>query len=97
MIDREKLTKTDSRIITEIAQRAVKQYGEHGVELDMQSTEMDVAAVHINCGGLRLLELLSADDFNFAHDITGIANHLDREKGVLTGCFLPRFSAKGGK
>lgn len=54
---------------------------------------MDVAAVHANGNPLRLSDLLAADDFNFAHDMSGICNCLDRETGKLTGDFSPRFSA----
>ena len=37
--------------------------------------------------------LLSADDFNFMHDVAGICRHMNRETGELGGCFLPRFTA----
>jgi hypothetical protein len=38
--------------------------------------------------------LLSADDFNFMHDIAGISRHINRETGELEGHFLPRFTRK---
>jgi len=53
---------------------------------------MDVSAVHANGNPLRLEDLLHADDFNFAHDMSGICNCLDRNTGKLTRNFLPRFS-----
>jgi hypothetical protein len=53
---------------------------------------MDVSAVHANGNPLRLEALLAADDFNFAHDMSGICNCLDRETGKLTRNFSPRFS-----
>lgn len=42
---------------------------------------------------MRWVDLVQADDFNFAHDVVGIANHLDRDTGELKDCFLPRFAA----
>ena len=35
--------------------------------------------------------LLAADDFNFLHDMAGIASHLDRTTGRIDGFFRPRF------
>lgn len=35
-------------------------------------------------------KLMAFDDFNFLHDIGGIANHIDRSTGKLTGFFSPR-------
>lgn len=55
---------------------------------------MDVTAVHANGNPLRLEALLEADDFNFAHDMSGICNCLDRETGKLTRNFSPRFSRR---
>lgn len=57
--------------------------------MDMQ---MDVTAVHANGNPLRLEELLAADEFNFAHDMSGICNCLDRDTGQLTKGFSPRYS-----
>lgn len=54
---------------------------------------MDLSAVHAT-RPLRLAELANADDFNFAHDMVGIARHLDRETGELGGCFVPRFARR---
>ena len=43
---------------------------------------------------LKLEDWLNADDFNFAHDIVGIVNNIDRSKfpAVNFGYFLPRFA-----
>ncbi len=56
------------------------------------SLHMDVSATHANGNPLRLADLLAADDFNFAHDLSGICNCLDRNTGKLTNNFRPRFS-----
>lgn len=58
---------------------------------DRLSASMDLTATHLNGCPLRLRDLLEADDFNFAHDVGGIAGHIDRSTGKLTRCFLPRF------
>jgi hypothetical protein len=63
----------------------------YGSRMDIH---MDVTAVHANGNPLRLRDLLAADDFNFAHDISGICNCLDRETGQLTRNFSPRFSRR---
>jgi hypothetical protein len=83
------ISKEDSLIIGKIAQRAVKLLG-----TDFIDTSMDITAVHLNDTPLRLNDLLNADDFNFAHDVNGIAGHLNRQTGMLMNCFLPRFSGK---
>ncbi len=36
--------------------------------------------------------LLKADEFNFAHDISGIINCINRETGFLDRHFIPRFA-----
>jgi len=81
-------TEEEANLITEMAMRAADRFG-----ADVLSTEMDIAATHLNGNPLKLDDLLAADDFNFAHDINGIARHLDRDTGKLMHCFLPRFSA----
>lgn len=61
--------------------------------------EMDFCAVQNSSTPLDLSKLLAADDFNFAHDVFGIARHLDRRDdsetaGELGGFFLPRYAIK---
>lgn len=42
---------------------------------------------------LRLDDLLNADDLNFAHDIIGIVNNIQRNtQPVEFGLFVPRFA-----
>lgn len=41
---------------------------------------------------LRLEELLNADDFNFAHDIVGIVNNIDRRNPTDFNLFVPRYA-----
>lgn len=54
---------------------------------------MSIAACHLNGCPLRLQELATADDFNFAHDVVGIDQHIDHETGKLQYHFRPRFAA----
>lgn len=81
-------TKKDIKLITKIAQRAVKMNPEY----DYMDASMDVTAVHLNDCKLDLKKLLGFDDFNFAHDVFGINRHINRGNGKLQNCFLPRCS-----
>jgi len=84
------LSNREDRIVVKIGMRAAKE-----LELDMKSVEMDITACHLNGCKLRLLDLLKSDKFNFTHDVYGIAAHLDRKTGKLTGCFWPRYAIPG--
>lgn len=83
-----KVSAEDHRLIEEIAKR--------GAALGIKGGPliMDLTAVHANGNPLRLLDLLRADDFNFAHDVEGIAFHIDRKTGELKNFFVPRFSVR---
>jgi len=61
---------------------------------DRMTLHMDLCATHANGNPMDFQRLLDADDFNFAHDIVGIQNHISRETGKLMNCFSPRFSAR---
>ena len=84
-------SRTEARIIHEIAQRAMKLSARIRDPFTTLDISMDITAVHCNGCPLRLEALRDADDFNFAHDILGIRRHLDRDTGQLGDCFLPRF------
>jgi len=80
----------DAGTISKIVKRAwphVKSVYKSTLDLNM-----DITATHANGNPLRLQDLLESDDFNFSHDIIGIARHLDRRTGKLIGFFVPRFS-----
>ena len=77
----------DEPIVRAIAKRAASKLGVNFLDI-----EMDLTVTHLNGTPLRLSELLEADKFNFAHDIFGIQNHINRNNGKIEGFFLPRFS-----
>ena len=42
---------------------------------------------------LRLEDLLNADDGNFAHDVVGIVNNIDRNNPTDFNLFVPRYAS----
>jgi len=84
-------TKQDTKLLAEIVKRAMKLKPlKKQRRLDVM---MDIQAAHCNGCKLDLVKFLGFDEFNFAHDVVGILNHIDRTTGKLTQCFLPRCSA----
>ena len=73
----------------EIADRAK----EIGYEGDRLSLLMDIESAD-KVFNLRLEDWLSADDFNFAHDLYGIMNNIVRDEFPAKnfGLFVPRFA-----
>jgi len=76
----------DFALISRIADRSI----DMGDPRKKWCIVLDLGAVHETIG-LRLQDLLDADDNDFMHDILGIRMHLDRKTKQLTHCFLPRF------
>jgi hypothetical protein len=89
MLNWTEITRDELGLIRKIATRARQIYPQLGA-LDLQ---MDIEATHSNGCPLKLKELLEAENFDFAHDIAGIHNNLNRNTGKLENCFLPRYSA----
>lgn len=83
------VTPEERLTVGRIVQRAAKMFP----DWDKTSLAMDLVATHNHACRLRLTDLLEADDFNFAHDITGIVYNLDRYELTFKNCFLPRFTA----
>lgn len=46
-----------------------------------------------NVFDLRLEDLLKADDMNFAHDIVGIVNNINRKNPIDFNLFVPRYAS----
>lgn len=84
--------KDEIELEDKIAYRAVAMAAKLGIALIHIDVVMDIDGCHSNGCPLKLAELLSADDSNFAHDILGIRAHIDRKTGKLTDCFLPRYA-----
>ena len=83
----------DTDIIVKIAKRTFKIIEENALdEYPHMDIVMDITAAHMNGNKLDLEKLLIADNQNFAHDVFGIKNNLDRTTGLLENCFLPRFT-----
>ena len=80
-------------LVAKIARRAVEKAKELDIQYDQMTAVMDIDACHNNGCPLKLKELLEADNFNFAHDVFGIRQHINRETGKLENCFLPRYAA----
>lgn len=92
-----KVTNTEFDLIQKIADRAMADQKKHRHPRDRRGRQdivMDITAVHANGNRLRLADLLAADDFNFAHDVCGIENCLNRETLELENCFSPRFTQR---
>lgn len=62
----------------------------HG--LNGLTASMDIIAANRSCP-IRLDDLLAASDADFAHDVLGIFEHINRETGELDDCWTPRFAA----
>lgn len=83
-----KATREDHETIIAIVRRARSMPG----CVDALELNMDITAAHLNGCPLKLKELLSAPDFDFAHDVFGIQRHIDRRTGKLGNFFLPRYA-----
>ena len=83
-------TSEELNLIKQIAERVVLLF-RMGSQIDIQ---MDIAACHLNGNPLDLHGLLNANNGDFAHDVSGIFEHLDRETGKLMHYFVPRFSRR---
>lgn len=85
-----KTSKFEHELINQIADRAVALATKHGSKYDKMTATMDVTACHANGCELDLNKLLGAPEHEFAHDIGGIRNHINRRTGKLEDCFVPR-------
>ena len=82
-------TKEKMMMYVKIAERAENMgiyYGERFTLLmDLENAD--------NVFNLRLKDLLNADNFNFSHDIVGIANNINRKNPTDFGLFVPRYAS----
>ena len=82
------MTKDERLLAVEIAKRAEEM---NLLIFDRLSLIMDIEATHDEVG-LKLSELLNADDENFTHDIVGIQKNIDRTSKKMQNFFLPRYA-----
>ena len=82
------ISTNEMNLINRIVLRAMEENPK--ASLDYTHTQMDLVAVHLNAVPLDLKKMLKASPFDLAHDVFGIARHLNRENGHLEDCFLPR-------
>ena len=87
------ISKEDHMKVMRLVDRPEALSSKFGRKLDRRSLVMDLTACIANGTPLKLDDLLIADDGNFAHDVFGIARHIDRQTGQLGDCFLPRYAA----
>lgn len=76
--------------ISEVVKRANKN---DLLMFDSISLFMDLECA-VDVFDIDIEKLLTADDFNFAHDICGIQNNLNRYTKQFENCFVPRFARK---
>lgn len=86
------VTMEETKVIAEIARRAILLAEEVGIEYNQCDAVMDLTAIHANGCKLKLHELVDAPKFDFAHDVFGIRLHINRRTGQLKNCFLPRYA-----
>lgn len=88
------ISSADSALVEKIVDRFVGMATMLGQQVDRLSTTMDLVATKANGCPLDFQRLLDANDTDFAHDVIGIEQHLDRTTGKLTNLFCPR-AARG--
>lgn len=84
----------DSALLDKIADRAQAVFDKHKQPFDRLAFLMDVTACHANACALDFKRLLTADNFTFLHDLSGIGKNLDRNTGQLLNHFLPRLAKR---
>lgn len=84
-----KISKYEFELIHQVVLRAEAIAKKQGAHVDRLSLSMDLCCTHAAIP-LQLDKLVSAPDFDFAHDVFGIQRHMNRTTGELEGCFLPR-------
>lgn len=87
----ENVSKGDHNTIKKIVTRAWDEDAVRNAYSKTIDLFMDLMVTHYY-HPIRLQHLLESSDFNFLHDVLGIAKHLDRKTGMLKDCFSPRFS-----
>lgn len=82
------INEVEIELVKKVTDRAV---GELEIN-DKICLQMDLVVTHLNGTTLDFEKLVNFDAMNFAHDIYGIMNNIDRTDGKLKNNFLPRCS-----
>lgn len=82
----------DKEVFLKIVDIAKRAENKELLAFDRMSLIMDLESANEEFD-LRLDALLDADDFNFAHDIIGIQNNLDRKTKKMKNFFVPRYAS----
>ena len=82
------MTNKEYFLISDIAKKAAKK---GLLQFELMSLIIDLTIAHKQFN-LDLDRLLNAPDFDFAHDIVGIQNNINRETKVVENHFLPRYA-----
>ena len=81
----------DLNQVRRIAERATTLWADAGEPREQRYFVMDITLCTTR---LDLDRLEAFPDSDFAHDIGGIARHIDHATGVLGDCFTPRCAAR---
>ena len=84
--------RADARLIRRIVKRAQRNHP--AMVPDPMTLEMDLCAFHVKGPGLRLRELLEAENFEFVHDVGGITLNIDRDTLEMRNHFWPRYAVQ---
>lgn len=80
------ISKPDAKRVRAIVERAAQ----IAPNLDQASAILDLAMCNANGTHLHFAKLEGFAEYDFAHDVFGIINHMDRATGQLRGEFQPR-------
>lgn len=76
----------------QIAERATAMAAERDVDYPLHAAFTDIQLAHCNGCAVDLKALHAARNGDFAHDVFGIRQHIDRQTGLIKGPFLPRYA-----
>ena len=95
-----KATRKELKLIEKIADRIVRNYeflsmvnSSFGFHRSKADFELDIILTHLNGCKLDLRKFLEFPNFDFFHDVWGIAKNLNPITGKLDNFFLPRCAA----
>lgn len=91
MIDFGTATREETLTMSKIADRFIQLAKKFGTKVEKCSLMLDIECAHARIP-MRLDDLLIAKDGDFAHDIGGIRQNINRATGEIEGGFCPRYA-----